>query len=495
MIVEQSCLPLLTILSSVLAIPLIVATGEKNPNLREAWSVIAGAVKFVTVVLILNKVLAGMVLECEIFRILPGVSLKFKADHLSVLFALGASFLWIITTFYSIGYMRGHGEKKQTRYYSCFAGALSSTMGIAFSANLFTMFLFYEILTVITYPLVAHHETPEAKAGARKYAIYLIGAAKIFLVLAIVITYNMAGTLEFQRGGIFPSEVVDQNKGILSALLLMYFYGFAKGAAMPLHGWLPAAMVAPTPVSALLHAVAVVKSGVFTIVRTLLYVFGEDTLLKLYTTEVALFIVAFTITVGSIIALTRDNLKARLAYSTVSHLSYILLGTLLLSKDGLIGGIIHISNHAFAKMTLFFCAGSIYVCAHKTEVSQLDGIAKKLPITMAAFTIGALGMVGIPIVGGFITKWYLLLGALEANKIWVVWVLLISSILNAAYFFPIVYKAYFKEFKEDHHGHHGHHEIKENVFMAATLAITAVISVLMGFYPDLIIKLAMEVAK
>lgn len=490
--VEQSILPLIPVLVSLVAIPFIIAMGEKNPNLREFWSVLAGVIKFAVVASMLPAVLSGKILEYELFRILPGIEIKFRADALGMLFALGASFLWIITTFYSIGYMRSHNEKKQTRYYACFAAALSTTMGVAFSANLFTMFLFYEALTFVTYPLVAHHETDEAKAGARKYAIYLIGAAKVFLVAAIVITYMIAGTLDFQKGGIFTETIRQTYSGILGIVFLMYLYGFAKAALMPFHGWLPAAMVAPTPVSALLHAVAVVKTGVFTVLRIIFFVYGTDFLKELSTTNIALFMAAFTITVASMIALTRDNIKARLAFSTVSQLSYIILGGLLLTYDGMIGGIIHVSNHAFAKITLFFCAGSLYVCAHKTEVSQLDGIAKKMPITMAAFTVGALGMIGVPLVGGFITKWYLLMGALERGSIEILVVLLLSSLLNAGYFLPIIYRAYFKEYHEEH-GYH--HEIKENPFMATTLTITAILSIIGGIYPDLILSLAREVLK
>ncbi len=489
---EQSIMPLIAILVSLLAIPLIIATGERNPNLREFWSVVAGGVKFLAVASMLPSVLEGKILELELFKILPGIEIKFRVDALGMLFGLGASFLWIITTFYSIGYMRWHHEKKQTRYFACFAAALSATMGVAFSANLFTMFLFYEALTFVTYPLVAHHETDEARTGGRKYAIYLIGAAKVFLVAAMVITYMIAGTLDFQRGGIFTETVRHTYSGVLGIVFLMYLYGFAKAAVMPLHAWLPAAMVAPTPVSALLHAVAVVKTGVFTILKVIFFVFGTDFLKELPATNFALLMAAFTITVASIIAFSRDNIKARLAYSTISQLSYIILGGLLLTYHGMIGGIIHISNHAFAKITLFFCAGSLYVCAYKTEVSQLDGIAKKMPWTMGAFTIGALGMIGVPLVGGFITKWHLILGALEKGSVEILVVLLLSSLLNAGYFLPIIYRAYFKKFDETQRHNH---EIKENPFMAATLVITATLSVVGGLYPDLIINLAKEVIK
>ncbi|MCX7613977.1 MAG: monovalent cation/H+ antiporter subunit D family protein [Caldimicrobium sp.] len=491
-----SLLPLFAILASALAIPLIIAIGERNPNLREGISVLAGLLKFGAVLVMVPTILDGRSIECRIFSILPNIELSLRVDALGVLFALGASFLWIITTFYSIGYMRGHHEKKQTRYYSCFAGALSATMGIAFSANLFTLFLFYEILTFVTYPLVAHHETPEARSGARKYALYLVGSAKLFLVLALVITYLLTGTLEFKEGGLVSHQLVEKSKGLLNVLFLMYLYGFAKAAVMPLHGWLPAAMVAPTPVSALLHAVAVVKSGVFAILRVILHIFGLETLKALEITQIALFLCAFTITIGSIIALTRDNIKARLAYSTVSQLSYILLGGLLLTYNGVLGGIVHITNHAFAKITLFFCAGSLYVCAHRTQVSELDGIAKKLPLTMAAFTIGALAMIGMPLLNGFVSKWYLLIGSADAGNSLALSVLLLSSLLNGGYFLPIIYRAYFKDLPVSMgHHHDNHHEIKENPFMAVTLLITAIFSILSGIFPQPIILLAQEVLR
>ncbi len=488
-----SITPLLTVLVSVAAAFLIILTGQKRQNLREFWSIAAGVVKFLLVASMVPAVLDGKTIEYTLFHLMPGIDIKFRADALGVLFALGASFLWIVTTFYSIGYMRSLNEHAQTRYFACFAISLSATMGVAFSANLFTMFLFYEALTLITYPLVAHKENAEARAGARKYAIYLLGAAKAFLVAAIVLTYNLTGTLEFSKGGIFPDAVKAAHPILLGVLFLMYLYGFAKCAVMPLHGWLPAAMVAPTPVSALLHAVAVVKTGVFTVLRVVFFVFGIDLLKGIGINNAVIFLASFTLITASVIALSRDNLKARLAYSTVSQLSYIILGAALLTTSGMIGGIIHITNHAFAKITLFFCAGSIYVSAHKTEISQLSGIGKKMPWTMTAFAIGALGMIGVPSVGGFITKWYLLLGALERESFAVLFVLLTSTLLNAAYFAPIIYKAFFEKGQEDHHHHH--EEIKENPMMVAPLFLCAVISVVLGLYPDFIVNFANLIIK
>lgn len=488
--------PLLTVVVSLLGTGLIIATGDKNPNLREFWSVLAGVVKFALVLYMLPVILEGKTIEFTLFTLMPGISIAFKADAFGMLFALGASFLWILTTFYSIGYMRATHEHSQTRYFACFAVSLSTTMGVAFSANMFTMFLFYEALTIITYPLVAHKDNDDARAGARKYAIYLLGAAKLFLVAAIVITYNLAGTLEFQYGGIFPEAVQQSHSFVLNIVFLMYLYGFAKCAVMPLHGWLPAAMVAPTPVSALLHAVAVVKTGVFTVLRVIFFIYGTDYLKELQAADIALFAASFTIVMASVIALTRDNIKARLAYSTVSQLSYIILGGVLLTTSGMLGGIIHISNHAFAKITLFFCAGSLYVAAHKTEVSQLNGIAKKMPWTMIAFTIGAMGMIGVPLVGGFVTKWYLLTGAMERDSILIVSVLLASTLLNAGYFIPIIYRAFFKEYQDDHAHHDAHHgDIKENPYMVVPLMITAIFSIIGGLYPDFIVGIAKVVLR
>jgi len=423
-----------------------------------------------------------------LFRILPGIDLAFRADGFGLLFGLGASLLWIVTSFYSIGYMRSLGEHRQTRYFACFALALSATMGAAFSANLFTLFLFYEALTLVTYPLVGHKETPEAKAGARKYIIYLLGAAKLFLVAALILTYNVAGTLEFRRGGILPVSELTAEPRLLYVVFALFLFGFAKNAVMPLHSWLPAAMVAPTPVSALLHAVAVVKTGVFSTLRVFLFVFGAAAMQRLGADHLALGLASVTILVGSLLALGQDNLKARLAFSTISQLSYIVLGGALLTTSGVLGGIVHITNHAVSKITLFLCAGSIYASTHKTEISQISGLAKKMPWTMAAFSVASLSLIGIPPSSGFVSKWYLALGALEYQSAWSPWllgVLLVSSLLNGAYLGPIVYKAYFEEARDS-----GDIEVREVPWMVIPLVLSAVASLLLGMYPGPVLRLA-----
>ena len=490
--------PLLAVLVSSIGALFIILAG-KNPNLRESWSIIAGVLKLLIVLSMIPTVVYDhQIIEYSLFNLLPGIEIGFRVDAFGLLFAMGASILWIATSFYSIGYMRSTNENSQTRYYTCFAVSLSMTIGVAFSANLFTMFLFYEGLTLITYPLVAHKETPEAKKGARKYVIYLLGAAKAFIVAGIILTYNLAGTLEFSKSGIFPTLVQSAHPNLLYLIFTLFLFGFAKCAIMPFHSWLPAAMVAPTPVSALLHAVAVVKTGVFTVLRVVIFIFGADLMMEIGVDVFAITFASLTIIIASLMALSRDNLKARLAFSTISQLSYIILGAVLLTPSAMIGGIIHITNHAFSKITLFFCAGSIYVSTHKTEVSQLNGIGKKMPWTMTAFTIATLSMIGVPPASGFITKWYLVIGSLERHSMAVLAVLLASSFLNAAYFIPIVYKAFFKTEDSEITQELKSHEnavIKEIPFMVVPLTLTAIVSVVLGLYPDFIVKIAESVIR
>jgi multicomponent Na+:H+ antiporter subunit D len=478
--------PLLAVLVSTVGALLIAATGQRHANLREFWSIAAGILKFGLVVSMIPDVQAGGALRCTIFRILPGVELAFQADAFGLLFASGASILWIATSFYSIGYMRSLEERAQTRYFACFALALSATMGVAFAANLFTLFFFYEALTLATYPLVAHRETPEARAGALKYVIYLLGSAKLLLLAAIILTYNLAGHLEFRKGGILP---LSADPALLYAIFVLFLFGFAKNALMPLHSWLPAAMVAPAPVSALLHAVAVVKTGVFATLRVFLFVFGPQTMRDLGADRLALAVASITILGGSLLALRQENLKLRLAFSTVSQLSCVIVGAALLTPSGLLGGIAHVTNHAVSKITLFLCAGSIYVSTHKTEIHQMSGLARQMPWTMASFALASLSIVGVPPASGFVSKWYLALGSVERGSAVLLAVLLGSSLLSAAYLGPVVYKAYFEPPAGSGHG-----KVREVPWMVVPLALSAVASFILGLYPDPVLKLAGSVA-
>ena len=417
----------------------VLLTG-RWPNLREAVSLITGGGLIVQVMTLVSPVLAGESLSVLLITPVPGVPLALQIEPLGLLFALIAAVLWVATTVYAIGYMRGHGEQHQTRFYAFFAIAISATMGVALAQNLFTLFLFYELLTLSTYPLVTHAGSDEAKRGGRVYLGILMGTSMGFLLLAVIWTWHLAGTTGFQPGGILAGKTSPLVVGVLYAL---FAFGIGKAALMPFHRWLPAAMVAPTPVSALLHAVAVVKAGVFAILKITVYVFGLDLLSGTGATTLVLWVAAITIIGASLVALRQDNLKRRLAYSTISQLSYVVLGAVLANAAGIAGAAVHIATHAVGKITLFFCAGAILVAAHKTRVSELDGLGRQMPITMGAFLIASLSIAGLPPMAGLWGKWYLSIGALDAGYGVLVGVLMLSTLLNIAYLLPIPLRAFF----------------------------------------------------
>ena len=433
-----------TAITLAVVVPLIAALliplFYKSPNLRETVTLVAAGLLFGIVASLYPGVAAGGRPEAVFAEIMPGLSIAFEVEPLGMLFALVASFLWIITSIYSIGYMRGHDEKNQTRFYACFAIALASTMGVAFAGNMFTLFIFYEALTISTYPLVTHTGTDEARRAGRVYLGILLGTSIGFQLLAIIWTWSLAGTLDFTPGGILDGKA---SSVVIGILLVLYIFGIGKAALMPVHRWLPAAMVAPTPVSALLHAVAVVKAGVFTVLKVAIYVFGIDLLGGMGASEFLMYVAAATILIASLVAMTQDNLKLRLAYSTVSQLSYVVLGAMLATSWSIVGGGMHIAMHAFGKITLFFCAGAILVATHKTKISEMRGIGRSMPFTMGAFLVGSLSVSGLPPFGGLWGKWYLALGALEAHQVAMVAVLMISSLLNVAYLLPIAVRGFF----------------------------------------------------
>ena len=473
----------------LLAVPLILGLG-RWPNLREAASLLAGAVTFVCVVSLWPEVAAGARPSWQIAEPLPGVHIEFVVEPLGLVLALIASFLWMVTTLYAIGYMRGHKESNQTRFYAFFAVSISSAIGAAFAANLVTLFIFYEALTLATFPLVAHAGTDEAKRGGRTYLGLLIGTSIGLLLFAIVWTWQLAGTTEFRPGGILAGKA---SGGLLVVLYALFLFGIGKAALMPFHRWLPAAMVAPTPVSALLHAVAVVKVGVFSVLKITVYIFGIDLLAGSDAATLLGYVAGATMLIASLIALRQDNLKRRLAYSTVSQLSYVVLGATLASAWGIIGGGLHIVMHAFGKITLFFCAGAILVAAHKTQVSQLDGIGRRMPWTLGAFTVGAMSMIGLPPAAGFVSKWYLMLGSLSGEHYFALFVLILVTLLNAAYFVPIVYAAFFRAPKEDaHHGHGDHEHGEAPLTMVIAIVLTAAMTVGLFFYPDPALELVQQ---
>ena len=472
-----------------LLVPLIGTLGVmfmgKNENIREGVSSVASIILFLLVASMIPTVLSGKTLIFHMFTILPGVTVTLRADAMSMIFALVASSLWTIAVFYSMGYMRAHKEHAQTRFNACFALAIFGAIGVAFSDNLFTLYLFYEIVSICTYPLVAHHQDAEGYNGARKYIIYLTTTAKAFLLPALILIYVLTGTLDFAPNistGIFPPDV---NKGLVIMLYVFCLFGFAKNGIMPFHHWLPGAMVAPTPVSALLHAVAVVKVGVFCTTRVMLYVFGVDTMHALNLGIPTAYFVGFTVIMASVLALSKNNLKERLAYSTISQLSYIIMGVALLTPAGIDGGLIHIVNHAFAKITLFFCAGAIYIAAHKKDISDMGGLGKTMPFTFGAFAIASLSMIGAPPVAGFVTKWSLLVGSIQAHQMGILLILIASTMLNVGYFAPVTIKAFFGKRPEGE----TYQGIKEApLSMLIPILIACTISVLLGIFPNFMMQ-------
>jgi multicomponent Na+:H+ antiporter subunit D len=474
-----------------LFLPLLAMAGvillHRHPNLREAFSLIAGVGLLGVVIVLYLRLQTGQSMEVSWLSLMPGLEVAFRIDTLGMLFALVAASLWPVTTLYAIGYMRGHGESHQTRFYSFFAISISAVMGIAFAANLFTLFIFYEVLTLCTYPLVTHGGDDKAKRGGRVYISILLSTSILFFLPAIIATHQLAGTLDFHPGGIFPPEVASTTLGLLLAL---FVFGIGKAAIMPLHRWLPAAMVAPTPVSALLHAVAVVKAGVFSILKVCLFIFGPETLSGLTASTVLAYLAGFSILAASLIAMRQDNLKARLAYSTISQLSYITLGALLVTNASITGSFMHIVTHAFAKITLFFCAGAILVASHKTRVSELNGLGRQMPITMVAFFLASLSIIGLPPGGGTWSKWYLLMGTLEADQWILMATLLVSSILNIFYLLPIPIRAFFAA-PEVVSAPSEHKRITEAPLPSLiAIVVVASISVMLFFYPQFLAHMA-----
>ncbi len=438
---SNNILLILTLIIPLVGIILILLS-RKNPNIRDSVTILTASTLFIAnIFLTINAINIPKDTTLVLINFFPGGSIQFTPEPLGLIFGLIASGLWIVTSIYSIGYMRGKKEQNQTRFYSFFALAIAATMGVAYAGNLITLFIFYEALSLSTYPLVTHHQTANAKKGGRTYLGILLTTSVVFFLFAIIWVWSITGTTEFTPGGILDGKLSPFMTGLI---LLLFIFGIGKAGVMPFHRWLPAAMVAPTPVSALLHAVAVVKAGVFSVLKVTVFTFGVENLFSNGASQFAMYIAAITIVVASIVALKQDNIKRMLAYSTVSQLSYIVLAAMIVNTTSIIGSTMHIASHAFGKITLFFCAGAIYVASGKTEISQIKGIGKVMPWTMAAFTIGSLSIIGLPPTGGFISKWFILLAAIQNEEFIILLVLIISTLLSAAYLLPVIYAAFFQ---------------------------------------------------
>ena len=464
---EQSILiALLLPLAGALGIAL---AGRFSANLRETVTLVTAAGLMFVVWSMLPELMDGARPSVRIAEIVPGVEIAFRVEPLGMLFAALASGLWIVNSVYSIGYMRGNKESKQTRFYVFFALSLAATIGVAFAANLFTLFLFYEALTLCTYPLVSHKGDEKTVRSARVYLGILLLTSIGLLLPAIIWTYFVAGTGDFTPGGILQGQLEGPALGLLLGL---FVFGIGKAAVMPVHRWLPAAMVAPTPVSALLHAVAVVKAGVFTVIKVIVYIFGVDYLFAEPSSGWLLYAAAFTVVAASLVALRQQNLKRLLAYSTVAQLSYVVMASAILKPLAEIGASLHMVAHAFGKITLFFAAGAIYTAAKKTEIGQLAGIGRRMPWTMAAFTIGALSMIGVPPTGGFVSKWYILAGAFQSDNYLAIATIIASTVLNAAYFLPIIFAAWFGREAANNKLEHGEAPLTMVIALTVTAALT-----------------------
>ncbi len=436
----DALIPLLVVSSSLLPGVIIFGLAEERVRLRTVFNLFGAFSKFALVGWMFWGVYHGHYFETRL-PLLPDLDLVLRASPLSLLFVALSSVLWLLTTIYAIGYLEGSPHR--SRFFGFFSLCVTATVGVALSGNLITFLLFYELLTLSTYPLIVHRGTEEARRAGQSYLVYtLCGGA--LLLLGTVWLYTLTGTLEFTPQGFIHGLGEEHHLALVIIFILLISGLGVKAALVPLHGWLPKAMVAPAPVSALLHAVAVVKAGAFGIVRVVYDVFGVERAAALGLTGPLALVAAVTIIYGSLRALFQDDLKRRLAFSTVSQVSYIVLGVAIVGPIATIGGVVHLVHQGLMKITLFFCAGNLAETLGIHKISEMDGVGRRMPWTMAAFTVGAFGMIGAPPVAGFISKWYLGMGALEAGQEWVILVLVGSSLLNAAYFLPILHRAWFR---------------------------------------------------
>lgn len=484
----ENTLPLLLVLSSLIPGLIIFGLREKRDrSIRISLNVAGALLKFVLIFMIVRLLGAdGPPIETRL-PLLPQFDLVLRADELSILFITLSAVLWLVTTMYAIGYLEDSPHR--SRFFGFFSLCVSATMGIALAGNLLTFFIFYEFLTLCTYPLVVHWGTDTALRGGRTYLIYTLTGGAVLLI-AIIWLHLLAAphgdSLEFAADGLSSGLVAAQG-ATLKIIFLMFMAGLGvKTAFAPIHGWLPRAMVAPAPVSALLHAVAVVKAGAFGIVRVVYDLYGINVAHQLDLLQPLLVVACTTVLVGSVIALFQDDMKKRLAYSTVSQVSYIIIGVALFGPIGSTGGLIHLVHQGVMKITLFFGAGNFAKTVGVYKISDMDGIGRRMPWTMASFTVGALGMIGVPPTAGFISKWFLGAGALDAGADWVVGVLVLSSLLNAGYFLPLIYRGWFKppqgewQDKIPAHGRWESHRL-----LVLPPVITAIFSLALGLLANL----------
>jgi multicomponent Na+:H+ antiporter subunit D len=438
----ESWLPPLVLSSSFFAGILIFPLREDQFRIRTALNIGAAIVKLILVSIMFWGVFHDRSYETR-FAFVPGLDLVLRVDPISLLFVSLSAGLWLVTTIYAIGYLDLEDLLHRSRFFGFFSLCVTATMGIALAGNLITFIIFYEMLTLATYPLVVHREDPKSVAAGRTYLLYTLTGGVVLLV-GVVWMHLLAGPAEFTTGGALAHLAGTRRVELVAIFVLLVGGLGVKAALVPLHGWLPTAMIAPAPVSALLHAVAVVKAGVYGIVRVVYDLYGLELTEELELLTPLAVLASVTILYGSLRALTQDELKRRLAFSTISQVAYVVLGTAIFGPLATIGGLVHLMHQGIMKVTLFFCAGNLAEALEVRKVSEMDGVGRRMPLTMAAFTVAAFGMIGVPPIAGFVSKWYLGLGGLTAGYPWVVAVLVTSSLLNAAYFLPPIYAAWFK---------------------------------------------------
>lgn len=454
-----------------------------NEKSRNVFTGITTVLNFIFVVTVFNYFEGDRI---HLIKFNEFLDIYFKVDKLTMLFALLVSVLWIFTTVYAMEYMKHEG--KEDRFFAFFLATLGVTLGIAFAGNLITLYLFYELLTLATFPLVIHSDTKEALKSGRKYLIYSFGGATLVL-FGMIILFTQAGDLSFIPKGIITNLNRD-NMNLYSISFIAMFIGFGvKAALVPFHSWLPKAMVAPTPVSSLLHAVAVVKSGVFALTRTTYYVYGAEFIRSIESKKYLTIFIVISILMGSFLALHQQNLKKRLAYSTISQLGYILLGIVLLNKNAFVGAMLHLINHAVIKITLFFCVGAIMYTRHKTEISQIKGIGREMPLTLGCFAISSISLIGIPPTNGFVSKWFLALGGLGEGKVLFPVILLVSALLTSMYLLPIITEAFFAK---DSINLHVMKEAPKK--MLIPIVCITVITIILGLFPNPVLTFIQEIA-
>ena len=474
----------------ILAGALIPVFKFKERKFREIYiEVCVIATSILVWVLLFNQPSGSFVFA----RFTRDLTLGFKMDGLSMVFSGLVSFLWPLASLYAFEYMTK--EEHEDVFFMFYTMTYGVTLGIAFAQDMLTMYFFYELLTVVTVELVIHTLTREAILAARKYLYYSLGGAA-FAFIGFIFLIQYGSTLEFTMGGVLDPSLTAGRENVLLLVYVMAFFGFGvKAAVCPFNSWLPTAGVAPTPVTALLHAVAVVKAGAFAIIRLTYYSFGTDFLKGTWAQRVTMGVVIFTIVYGCSRAVKETHLKRRLAYSTISNLSYIIFGALIMTPAGLIGALAHLVIHAIMKICSFFCAGAIIHQTEKTYVHQLDGLARRMPVIFTIFTVSALSLMGVPGMAGFISKWNLAKAAVASMDVEAyigIGALLVSALLTAIYMMSIVIRGFFPDKDFDYE------TIKEytdpNWKMVVPLSIFAVILVIFGLHSGPLIDFLTAVA-